>query len=211
MTRWIKREIGMKRFTLFLFMVFTIVLMCACSSHETMPNEENNKESKEKPVNNVLVKNPDDIFVSNKKNETISEEEMKASIKKYMDYSHVLDKEMQIIVSTYEDASKSDQEKLHTLVAEGEKNDANFIDFISNNTIPDDYKEPSKTIYEFVSSIRKTLIQFEDKIVGMVESGNLTDISDFASEHLTKANGRQQLKIEKFLDEKNIKTSYFDE
>ncbi|TQR36953.1 NDxxF motif lipoprotein [Lysinibacillus sphaericus] len=209
MTRW-KKEIDMKRFTLFLFMAFTIVLMCACS-HETMPNEENHKESKEKPVNNVLVKIPDDIFVSNKKNETISEDEMKASIKKYMDYSHVLDKEMQTIVYKYEDASKSDQEKLHTLVAEGEKNDANFNDFISNNNIPDDYKEPSKAIYEFVSSIRKTLIQFEDEIVGMVENGNLTDISDFASEHFTKANGRQQLKIEKFLDEKNIKTSYFDE
>jgi len=44
----------------------------------------------------------------------------------------------------------------------------------------------------------------------MVESSNLTDISNFTSEH-TKANGRQQQKIEKFLDEKNIKTTYFDE
>ncbi|GAB0168384.1 NDxxF motif lipoprotein [Lysinibacillus sp. CTST325] len=210
MTRWIEKEINMKRFTLFLLMAFTIVLMCACS-HDTTPNEESNKESKEKTVNNVAVEIPDDIFVSNKKNETISEDEMKASIKKYMDYSHVLDKEMEIIVYKYEDATKSDQEKLHTLVAEGEKNDANFNDFISNNTIPDDYKEPSKTIYEFVSSIRETLIQFEDEIVGVIEKGNLTDITDFASEHFTKANGRQQLKIEKFLDEKNIKTTYFDE
>jgi len=210
MTKWIEKEINMKRFTLLLLMAFTIVLMCACS-HETMPTEESNKESKEKPVSNVLVKIPDDIFVSNKKNETITEDEMKASIKKYMDYSHVLDKEMEIIVYKYEDATKSDQEKLNTLIAEGEKNDANFNDFISNNNIPDEYKEPSKTIYEFVSSIRETLIQFEDEIVGMIENGNFTDMSDFASEHFTKANGRQQQKIEKFLDEKNIKTTYFDE
>lgn len=210
MTKWIEKEISMKKIILYLLMVFTIVLMCACS-HDTTPNEESNKESNGKSVNNVLVKIPDDIFVSNKKNETISEDEMKASIKKYMDYSHVIDKEMENIIYLYEDATKSDQEKLNTLIAEGEKNDTNFNDFISNNNIPDDYKEPSKTIYEFVSSIRATFIQIEDEIVGMVESGNFTDISNFASEHFTKANGRQQQKIEKFLDEKNIKTTYFDE
>ncbi|MFJ8102061.1 MULTISPECIES: NDxxF motif lipoprotein [unclassified Lysinibacillus] len=200
----------MKKFTLYLLMAFTIVLMYACS-HETMPNEESNKESKEKSISNITVKIPDDIFVSNKKNETISEDEMKASLKKYMDYSHVIDKEMEKIVYLYEDATETDQEKLHKLIAEGKKNDANFNDFISNNSIPDDYKEPSKTIYEFVSSIRETLTQFEEEIVGAVENGSLTDITDFASEHFTKANGRQQQKIEKFLDEKNINTTYFDE
>ncbi|KOP80200.1 hypothetical protein AMS59_02040 [Lysinibacillus sp. FJAT-14745] len=204
----------MKRFTLYLLMAFTIVLMSACS-HDTTPNEESNeesnKESKEKSVSNVPVKIPDDIFVSNKKNENISEDEMKASIKKYMDYSHVLDKEMEKIVYLYENATESDKEKLHKLIDEGEKNDANFNDFISHNNIPDDYKEPSKTIYEFVSSIRETLTQFEDEVAGMVENGSLSDISNFASEHFTKANGRQQLKIEKFLDMKNIKTTYFDE
>ncbi|MGE7998420.1 NDxxF motif lipoprotein [Lysinibacillus sp. NPDC093190] len=204
----------MKRFTLYLLMAFTIVLMYACS-HDTTPNEESNKESNkesnEKSVSNVPVNIPDDIFVSNKDNENISEAEMKVSLKKYMDYSHVIDKEMEKIVYLYEDATESDQEKLLKLIAEGEKNDANFNDFISNNKIPDDYKEPSKTIYEFVSSIRETLTQFEDEVAGMVENGNLTDISNFASEHFTKANGRQQLKIENFLDMKNIKTTYFDE
>ncbi|MEY9979432.1 NDxxF motif lipoprotein [Lysinibacillus sp. RC79] len=210
MTRWIEKEINMKRFTLYLLMAFTIVLMYACS-HDTAPNEESNKESNEKSVSNVPVKIPDDIFVSNKKNENISEDEMKASIKKYMDYSHVIDKEMENIIYLYEDATKSDQEKLHTLIAVGKKNDANFNDFISNNNIPDDYKEPSKTIYEFVSSIRETLTQIEDEVAGMVENASLTDISNFASEHFTKANGRQQLKIENFLDKKKIKTTYFDE
>ncbi|OXS74775.1 hypothetical protein B1B04_07690 [Lysinibacillus sp. KCTC 33748] len=199
----------MKRFTLYVVMAFTIVVMYACS-HDTMP-KESNKESKENTASNVPVKIPDDLFVSTKKNETISEDEMKASIKKYMDYSHVIDKEMQTIVYKYEDANESDREKLKKLMDEGKKNDANFNDFLSNNTIPEDYKEPSKTIYEFVSSIRETLTQFEEEIVGAVENGSLTEISDFASEHFSKANGRQQLKIEKFLDEKNIKTTYFDE
>ncbi|MGE8036690.1 NDxxF motif lipoprotein [Lysinibacillus sp. NPDC093692] len=199
----------MKRFTLYVVMAFTIVVMYACS-HDTMP-KESNKESKENTASNVPVKIPDDLFVSTKKNETISEDEMKASIKKYMDYSHVIDKEMQTIVYKYEVANESDREKLKKLMDEGKKNDANFNDFLSNNTIPEDYKEPSKTIYEFVSSIRETLTQFEEEIVGAVENGSLTEISDFASEHFSKANGRQQLKIEKFLDEKNIKTTYFDE
>ncbi|MGE7688326.1 NDxxF motif lipoprotein [Lysinibacillus sp. NPDC097214] len=200
----------MKRFTLYVLMAFTIVVMYACS-HDTMPNEESNKESKENSASNVPVKIPDDLFVSTKKNETISEDEMKASIKKYMDYSHVIDKEMETIVYEYEDATESDREKLNELIDQGKKNDANFNDFISNNSIPDDYKEPSKTIYEFVSSIRGILTQFDEEIVGAVENGSLTEITDFASEHFTRANGRQQLKIEKFLDEKKIKTTYFDE
>ncbi|KOS60256.1 NDxxF motif lipoprotein [Lysinibacillus agricola] len=204
----------MKRFTLYLLMAFTVVLLCACSNDTTPDeesNEESNKESKGNSVSNVPVKIPDDLFVSNKKNENISEDEMKASIKKYMDYSHVIDKEMETIVYKYEDASESDRKKLNKLMDEGKQNDANFNDFLNNNTIPDDYKEPSKTIYEFVSSIRETLTQFDEEIVGAVENGSLTDISDFASEHFSKANGRQQLKIEKFLDEKKIKTTYFDE
>lgn len=200
----------MKRFTLYFLMAFSIVVMYGCS-HDTMPNEESKKESKENSASNVPAKIPDGLFVSTKKNETISEDDMKASIKKYMDYSHVIDKEMQTIVYNYEDANESDREKLKKLMDEGKKNDANFNDFLSNNTIPDDYKEPSKTIYEFVSSIRETLTQFEEEIVGAVENGSLTEISDFASEHFSKANGRQQLKIEKFLDEKNIITTYFDE
>lgn len=200
----------MKRFTLYLLMAFTIVVMYGCS-HDTMPKEESNKESKEISASNVPVKIPDDLFVSTKKNETISEDEMKASIKKYMDYSHVIDTEMETIIYKYEDANESNREKLKKLMDEGKKNDANFNAFLSNNTIPDDYKEPSKTIYEFVSSIRETLTQFEEEIAGAVENGSLTEISDFASEHFSKANGRQQLKIEKFLDEKNIETTYFDE
>jgi len=204
----------MKRLTLYLLMAFTIVLMCACSN-DTLSNEESDeastKESKGNSVSNVAVKIPDDLFVSTKKNETISEDEMKASIKKYMDYSHVIDKEMETIVYEYEDANESDREKLIELIDQGKKNDANFNDFISNNSIPDDYKEPSKIIYEFVSSIRATLTQFDEEIVGAVENGSLTELTDFASEHFSKANGRQQLKIEKFLDEKKIKTTYFDE
>lgn len=204
----------MKRFTLYLLLAFTVVLMCACSSDTTTneeSNEESDKESKENSVSNVPVKIPDDLFVSTKKNETISEDEMKTSIKKYMDYSHVIDKEMETIVYEYEDATESDQKKLNELMDQGKKNDANFIDFISNNSIPDDYQEPSKTIYEFVSSIRATLTQFDEEIIGAIENGSLTEITDFASEHFTKANGRQQLKIEKFLDKKKIKTTYFDE
>ena len=91
----------MKRLTFYLLMVFTVVLMGACTD-DTSPNEEikkeSNKESKENSVSNVPVKIPDDLFVSTKKNETISEDEMKTSIKKYMDYSHVIDKEMETIV-----------------------------------------------------------------------------------------------------------------
>ncbi|GIN84473.1 hypothetical protein J6TS2_08590 [Heyndrickxia sporothermodurans] len=193
----------MKKYTLYLLMAFTIVLMYACS-HDTTPNDASNEES----VSNVAIKIPEDIFDSNKKNENINEDEMKESIKNYLDYSHAL---TETIFSIYdENVTESDREKLQKLLDQAKRNDANFKDFISNNNIPDDYKKPSKDINEFVSSVMAVSLQLDEEIGKIFENGDLTDISNFSSKHFTKANGRKQKEIEKFLNKKNIKTTYFD-
>ncbi|MGE6259091.1 NDxxF motif lipoprotein [Heyndrickxia sporothermodurans] len=193
----------MKRYTLYLLMAFTIVLMYACS-HDTTPNEASNEES----VSNVTIKIPEDIFDSNKKNENINEEEMKESIKNYLDYSHALTEN---IFSIYdENVTESDREKLQKLIGQAKKNDANFKDYISDNKIPDEYKQPSKDINEFVSSVVAVSLELDQEIDKIFQKGSLTDISNFASKHFTKANGRKQKEIEKFLNKKNIKTTYFD-
>lgn len=201
-------EIKMKKHVLYLLMPLTIVFMSACS-HDTQSNEANDVQS----INDVTIEIPESIFNSQKKNENINEDEMKQSIKNYLDYSHALDENIDALSSTItdENVTESDREKLQTLIDLTKKNDANFHDFISNNNIPDDYKKPSKEIYEYISSTTALLLELEQEIDRLTQNGNLLEIDFSFSKHFTKANGRKQKEIEKFLNEKNIKTTYFNQ
>ena len=195
----------MKKYILYLFMSLTIVFMYACS-HDTQSNEESDTQS----INDVTTEIPENIFNSQKKNEDINEDEMKQSIKNYLDYSQALDESIDALSSTItdENVTESDREKLQTLINLTKQNDANFHDFISTNNIPDDYKKPSNEIYEYISSTTALLLELEQAIDNLTENGEI----DFSfSKHFTKANGRKQKEIEKFLNEKNIKTTYFNQ
>ncbi|MFJ8527341.1 NDxxF motif lipoprotein [Bacillus sp. NPDC094106] len=198
----------MKKYTLYLFMSLTIVFISACS-HDTQSNEANDVQS----IKDVTIKIPENIFNSQKKNENINENEMKQSIKNYLDYSGELSENIVPLSSTISDenVTESDREKLQKLIDLAKQNDANFHDFISNNNIPDDYQKPSKEIYEYVSSTTALLLELEQKIDKLTENGNLLEVDFSFSKHFTKVNGRKQKEIEKFLNEKNIKTTYFNQ
>lgn len=198
----------MKKYTLYLFMSLTIVFMSACS-HDTQSNEANDVQS----IKDVTIKIPENIFNSQKKNENINENEMKQSIKNYLDYSGELSENIVPLSSTISDenVTESDREKLQKLIDLAKQNDANFHDFISNNNIPDDYKKPSKEIYEYISSTTAILLELQQEIDKLSQNGNLLKTDFSFSKHFTKVNGRKQKEIEKFLNEKNIKTTYFNQ
>lgn len=185
-------------------MLFTIVFMSACS-HNTQSTEASDTQ----PINDVAIEVPENIFNSEKKNVNISEDEMKQNIKNYLDYSHAITK--QLLLYYDKNVTESYQEKLPKLIDQAKKNDANFHDFISNNNIPDDYKEPSKEIYEYTSSSTALLLELKQEIDKLAQNGNLLGVDFSFSERFTKANGRQQKEIEKFLNKKNIKTTYFNQ
>ena len=117
-------------------------------------------------IKDVTIKIPETIFTSSKKNETINENEMKQNIKTYLDYSGELDENIVPLSSSMSDenVTESDREKLKQLVDLAQQNDANFHDFISNNTIPDDYKKPSKEMYEFISASTGTFSRTRARI-----------------------------------------------
>ncbi|MBD8076806.1 MULTISPECIES: NDxxF motif lipoprotein [Bacillus cereus group] len=190
----------MKKYILYLLMLLTILFLSACSN-SAQPKEEND----------VTIKIPENIFSSSKKNETISEDEMKQNIKSYLNYSGELDENIVAFSSAMSDenATKSDQEKLKQLVDLAQQNDANFHNFISNNTIPDDYKKPSKEIYEFISSSTALSVELEQELDKLAQDGNLFKTDFSFTKRFEKVNGRKQKEIEEFLKEKNIKTEYF--
>ncbi|MED4683667.1 NDxxF motif lipoprotein [Bacillus mycoides] len=197
----------MKKYTLYSLMLLTILFLSACSN-SAQPKEENDVQS----IKDVTIKIPETIFTSSKKNETINENEMKQNIKTYLDYSGELDENIVPLSSSMSDenVTESDREKLKQLVDLAQQNDANFHDFISNNTIPNDYKQPSKEIHDFISASTALSVELEDELDKLAQDGNLFK-NDFSfTKRFEKVNGRKQKEIEKFLKEKNIRTEYFN-
>ena len=196
----------MKKYTLYLLMLLTILFLSACSN-SAQPTEENDIES----IKDVTIKIPETIFTSSQKNVTINEHEMKQNIKTYLDYSGELDENIVPLSSSMsdEEVTESDRKKLKQLVDLAKQNDANFHDFISNNTIPDDYKKPSKKMYEFISASTAISVELEQELDKLAQDGNLFKTDFSFTKRFEQVNGRKQKEIEKFLKEKKIETEYF--
>ncbi|MES5868096.1 NDxxF motif lipoprotein [Bacillus cereus group sp. RP32] len=196
----------MKKYTLYLLMLLTILFLSACSN-SAQHKEENDVQS----IKDVTIKIPETIFSSSKKNETISEDEMKQNIKTYLNYSGELYENIVPLSSAMsdEDVTESDREKLKQLVDLAQQNDANFLNFISNNTIPDDYKQPSKEIHDYISASTALSVELEQELDKIAQDGNLFKTDFSFTKRFEKVNGRKQKEIETFLKEKNIETEYF--
>ncbi len=131
----------MKKYILYLLMLLTMLFLSACSN-SVQPKEENDVQS----IKDVAIKVPENIFSSSKKNENISEDEMKQNIKSYIDYSWELSENIIPLASTNSDTdfTEPDREKLQKLIDLAKQNDMNFHEFISNNNLPNDYKKAFK-------------------------------------------------------------------
>ncbi|MGR3777033.1 NDxxF motif lipoprotein [Bacillus paramycoides] len=202
----------MKKYTLYLLMLLTLLFISACS-HNAQSNEANDAQYDKlddvQSIKDVTIKIPENIFNSSKKNETINEDEMKKSIKNYIDYSWELSENIIPLASTTSDKNftESDREKLQKLIDLAKQNDMNFHEFISNNNLPNDYKQPSKEIYEFISSSTALSVELDQEIDKLAQDGNLFKTDFSFTKRFEEVNGRKQKEIEKFLNEKNIKTS----
>ena len=196
----------MKKYILYALMLLTVLLLSACSN-SSHPKEEDDVQS----IKDVTIKIPETIFTSSKKNETINEDEMKQNIKTYLDYSGELYENTVPLSSAMSDENitESDREKLQKLIDLAQQNDANFHHFISNNTIPDDYKQPSKEIHDYISASTALSVELEQELEKLAQDGNLFKTDFSFTKRFEQVNGRKQKEIEKFLKEKNIDTEYF--
>ncbi|MED3124414.1 NDxxF motif lipoprotein [Bacillus wiedmannii] len=196
----------MKKYILYPLMLLTILFLSACSN-SAQHKEENDVQS----IKDVTIKIPETIFTSSKKNETINEDEMKQNIKTYLNYSGELDENIVPLSSAMsdEEVTESDRKKLKQLVDLAQQNDANFLNFISNNTIPDDYKQPSKEIHDYISASTALSVELEQELDKLAQDGNLFKTDFSFTKRFEKVNGRKQKEIETFLKEKNIETEYF--
>lgn len=196
-----------------LFSFFMIIILSACSQGEDL---DSTLEEDDDILNIEEVEVPSDIFVSEKQNEEIDEEEMKVSIQIYLDSHEELDQANYPFLEAMDEEKELNDDELETLAELIEliqENDENFSNYISNNTLPDGYQEESERISQYITAYNTLLSELDDMLNELMDDaskGKFTgmDIEPVMSD-LEVVNGREQNKIEAFLEEKGIKTKAF--
>lgn len=186
------------------FSLMIIFLLGACSYQEST-----------KEVSEEIVL-PTSIFSSSKNNAVIDEKEMKESIKTYLntneDLSNISD-QFEEMMDSDQQLTKAEAKKLEQLNDLVKENDRNFSTYISHNTLPEGYKKESERISHFIMGSNQILDELDQAIDDMVEHISEGDFSETEIESLMNknegVNGREQKKIENFLDDKNIDTKAF--
>ncbi|MFS8602421.1 NDxxF motif lipoprotein [Priestia megaterium] len=186
------------------FSLIIIFLLGACSYQES---------TKEASGKIVL---PTSIFSSSKNNAVIDEKEMKESIKTYLDTSEDLSNisdQFEEIMDSDQQLTKAEAKKLEQLNDLVRENDRNFSTYISHNTLPEGYKKESERISRFITGSNQILDELDQAIHDMVERMSEGDFSETEIESIMNknegVNGREQKKIENFLDDENIDTKAF--
>lgn len=206
----------MKPFSLTLCLSMT-VLFTACSPGEQtriVEDEVDNAESLE------TMSIPTHIFTSDVTHQTLSADELHASIQDYLNasadldhviaqFEHMLDAQVPL---TAEEAAKAVE--VMTLLKE---NDENFSTYIESNTLPEGYDENVERIqqymtgyHEYVASFNESVNQFDQAMADLLDGSLDLDALLFIDTIPSHVNGREQQKIETFLEAKGIETHLFD-
>ncbi|PAE87097.1 NDxxF motif lipoprotein [Shouchella clausii] len=197
----------MKRIVISFFIIF---VLAACSQEETIDATEDDTPS----TSDVEI--PSTIFTSEKNNEFIDEEEIKQSIKMYLDSSEDLyhaSGPFEEIIDAGEQLTKHDLAAFNEINELIKENDENFSNYILNNTLPEGYQEEAERISQYMTASNQYLYELNDALNHLIDDiseGNFSEI-DFESliDQSDVVNGKEQKKIEEFLDEKNIHTNAF--
>ncbi|PTE71044.1 NDxxF motif lipoprotein [Staphylococcus devriesei] len=206
-------------------MIIGVFLTLLLTLSACAPQEDNQKTSSNHHHKNGVnapeyAKNltESDIFSSDKKGQKLSEDEMNKAIKKYLDVnSDILDNKyvMQSEIdrqSTGQTRVTDEQaKKLSNLSNLAVKNDLHFKKFVKNNTLPSGYKENVDRIINYFHALNSTISDVDKSIEELnYEPQNTINVVDVPTHYAGDVNGKQQDKIQKFLDDKNIKTDVLD-
>lgn len=191
-----------------IFYSFLILCLLSACSHEGITEIDITEDDEVLSTQDVKI--PSAIFTSHKQNSVIDEEEMRLSIKTYLDSHEELlnaSEPFQDAIDEEKELTKEEREKLDKINKLIKENDENFSGYILNNTLPEGYLEESKRISRYIVTVNETL----DELNKMLDdNGDFPEINVGAIIKNSKiANGKEQKKIEDFLDEKKIDTKAF--
>lgn len=193
-----------------IFSILIVFVLSACS------NEKNIDTTKDEIRDTKNVEIPSNIFSSEKQNSVINEKEMKSSIKTYLDTYEALylaSYPFQVMLDEGKEWTENEYEKLDQINRLTKENDENFSNYISQNTLPEGYQVESERISRYITGINEILYEIDEmlnqltddineEVIPAVDVGLLNKNSDVV-------NGREQKKIEDFLESKDIDTKAF--
>ena len=153
-----------------IFYSFLILfILSACSQGENIDTTE----EEILPTQNVEI--PNIIFTSEKQNSVIDEEEIKLSIKTYLDSHDELDNAsypFQEIIDEEKELSKNELEKLDKITKLTKENDENFSNYILNNTLPEGYQEESERISQYITAYNEILYELDEILSNFTDDVN---------------------------------------
>ncbi|QKY71186.1 NDxxF motif lipoprotein [Lentibacillus sp. CBA3610] len=197
-----------------IFVGFLIIfILSACSQGKDFDTTE---EEDDEIIDTEDVEVPGEIFTSEKQNYEIDEEEMKLSIKTYLDSHNELDEAsypFQDAMYEEKELNKNEFEKLARITELTKENDVNFSNYISNNTLPEGYQGESERISQYITAYNALLYEVDEMFNNLMDDANKGEVPKINIKSIMSktdvVNGREQNKIEAFLDKKNIKTKAF--
>ncbi|MEK5251719.1 NDxxF motif lipoprotein [Bacillus sp. FSL R9-9530] len=191
------------------YSAFILFILSACSQGE----KENVDTTKDEipPMQNVEI--PSNIFTSEKQNRIIDEEEIKSSIKTYLDSYEELSnasEPFQEIIDEEKKLQGNELEELDKISKLLKENDKNFSNYILNNTLPESYQEESKRISQYITALNETLYKLGERLDHFIDDVSNGDLPKKPIiDQVDVVNGREQKKIENFLNKNNIDTKAF--
>lgn len=200
--KWIMKKI--------FFSILFLFIISACSNEENIGTSENQIPD----TKNVEI--PSIIFSSDKQNSVIDEKEMKSSIKTYLDTYEALQLAsypFEEMIDEEKELTKSELEKLDQIYRLTKENDENFSNYISQNTLPEGYLEESERISRYITGVNEIIYEIDtmlNQLTDDIEKEVIPTVNfDLINKKSDVVNGREQKKIEEFLERENIDTKAF--
>ncbi|MEX6239200.1 NDxxF motif lipoprotein [Staphylococcus haemolyticus] len=195
------------KFRIFLALLASILLLASgCTSQKSdFISSQNHSE-------NSLPSIPKNVFSSSKKNQNISQTEMKKSISQYLDINNALAENANELASDT-DLNKKKQKKLNELFNKIDENDNNFNKYIRENNIPNNLQKVANKSKNYTISTNEFLRKIHNEVKQVNDNQKSVDhinrIEVLNEQYKDKVNGKEQQELEKLLNKHNIKTKAF--
>lgn len=167
------------KFRIFFALLVSILLLTSgCTS------QKSDSSSSQKYSENTLPSTPKNVFSSSKKNQNISQTEMKKSISQYLNINNAL-----------------------------AENDNNFNKYIRENNIPKNLQKVANKSKNYTISTNEFLRKIHNEVKQINDNQKSIDhinrIEVLNKQYKDKVNGKEQQELEKLLNKHNIKTKAF--
>lgn len=205
----------MKKITLLSLILVLTVVLAACSNDKS---EDDNSYSERHAPKNVNKITEEDIFSSDKKDETLSEAEANKAIKKYLDVNsdiidnkYLLQYKIDKQIGTDKKITDEQADRLSNLSHNAVKNDVRFKKFVEDNNLPKNYQENVDRIIKYFTALNTTIKNADEDIEQLdYQPQNKLNVVDVSTKYAGDVNGKQQDKIKKFLKDKGIESDAVD-